>query len=309
MVEEGRVPHRSTILGKAHMCGHDGHTTMLLGAAELLASARDEFAGTVHFIFQPAEEGKGGAIEMIKDGLFEEHPCDEVYAIHNWPSLREGVVDVQPGARMASADNFEVEVRAQGGHAGMPHTTPDPIVAAAAMIQALQTISSRWVNPVDPVVVSVTKVHGGSANNVIPSVVTFGGTMRCFSTELRRALPERVKHVVASVASTFGVSATVEVEDPGFSPTINDPAAAAVAKRAALRTVGELNVSTTAKASMGAEDFSDMLLERPGCYVWLGAGLDSPGLHDPTFDFNDGLLVVGAELYANMALESLSAAR
>jgi amidohydrolase len=306
MTDEGNVPWKSINAGRAHTCGHDGHTTMLLGAAEVLTSIKSKFSGTIHFIFQPAEEGKGGALRMMEDGLFTEFPCDRIFAMHNWPSLATGVVDVQSGPRMASADNFELHIRAKGGHAAMPHHTPDPIVAASHMVLALQTLASRWTDPVDPIVVSICQFHGGSANNVIPSGVRLGGTVRCFSKELREALPGKMKEIISSVAATFGVSASLEFDLDGFAPTVNSPEATEIARRAAMKTVGVHNVSHKCKPSMGAEDFGKMLESRPGCYVWFGAGINHAGLHEATFDFNDDLLIPGVELFANMALESLS---
>lgn len=309
MHEEGNPGHKSTVPGKFHGCGHDGHTTMLLGASKYLQEHRHEFSGDVHVIFQPAEEGDGGAKVMMEDGLFERFPCEQVFAMHNWPGLKQGVVDVQPGPRMASNDNFDITLEGNGGHAAFPHLCSDPIVAASAVIMAIQSLVSRNNNPVDPLVISVTQfqIEGSKAYNVIPAKVKVMGTMRCFSPQIRKDLPKKFNNLVQQVALGYDCRANIKWHDLGFPPTVNDVHASQVARLAALQTVGSDGmVSDTCPASMGAEDFSYMLEQKPGAYVFLGAGESSPALHHPTFDFNDALLPVGAELFVNMALQSLA---
>lgn len=263
---------------------------------------------------------------MIDDGLFERFPCDEVYvyisrrfklirlistianryAMHNWPGMKTGIIDVQPGPRMASCDNFDIVLEGKGGHAAMPHLCHDPVVAAAHVITALQTIISRYANPVDPLVISVTRLQSGSeAYNVIPRTVTLGGTMRSFSPELREKVPKQVDELVRRVASGFDVSAKVIWMDHGFPPTINHEEQSMKALKAAKKTVGAAKTTENCKASMGAEDFAHMLEKKKGAYVFVGAGEKTAPLHHPQFDFNDDLLPIGAELFVNLAMESL----
>lgn len=227
--------------------------------------------------------------------------------MHNWPGLKQGVIDVQVGPRMASNDNFDITLEGNGGHAAFPHLCSDPIVAASAVIMAIQTLVSRNNNPAEPLVISVTQfsIEGSKAYNVIPAKVKLSGTMRCFSRQIRKDLPKKFNNLAQQIALGYDCRASVKWHDLGFPPTVNDAAAAHTAKLAALRTVGDALVTETCQASMGAEDFSYMLEQKPGAYVFLGAGESSPTLHHPTFDFNDSLLPIGAELFVNMALESL----
>jgi amidohydrolase len=226
--------------------------------------------------------------------------------MHNWPGMRTGIIDVQPGPRMASSDNFDIILEGKGGHAAMPHLCNDAIVASAQVINALQTMVSRYSNPVDPLVISVTRMHAGSeAYNVIPRTVTLGGTMRTFSPELRANAPKRMDDLVRRVAFGFEVNAKVVWMDHGFPPTINNEEQARKALSAAIKTVGLERVTQNCKASMGAEDFSHMLEKKKGAYVFVGAGEKTAPLHHPQFDFNDELLNVGSELFVNMAMESL----
>jgi amidohydrolase len=228
------------------------------------------------------------------------------YAMHNWPGLRTGIIDVQPGPRMASCDNFDIHLEGTGGHAAMPHLCHDPIVASAQVITALQTLVSRHANPVDPLVVSVTRMHGGSeAYNVIPRTVSLGGTMRTFSRELRAEIPKKMDDLVKRIASGFDCQGRVVWLDHGFPPTINHEEQSRTAHRAAIKTAGRELVTQNCKASMGAEDFSHMLEKKRGAYVFVGAGEKTAPLHNPLFDFNDDILSTGAELFVNMAMESL----
>ncbi|WP_448190160.1 M20 aminoacylase family protein [Azospirillum sp. sgz301742] len=300
MPEANGFAHASTAPGKMHACGHDGHTTMLLGAARYLAETRN-FDGTVHFIFQPAEEGKAGARAMIEDGLFRQFPMDRVFGMHNWPDLPPGTIAVHPGAVMAAADQFTITVEGQGAHAAMPHLGVDPVLIGAHIITAAQSLVSRGTDPQDSAVVSVTWVQAGTAFNVIPNEALLHGTIRSFRPETRARLHEQFARLVSSVATGFGATAKLTIR-PGYPPTINSEAEAKLAAEVASRVVGAVNVSWDPAPSMGAEDFGFMLHERPGCYVWLGQGGSPSGctLHNPHYDFNDEMLPVGASYWATL---------
>jgi len=305
MEEENTFGHRSQNPGRFHGCGHDGHTTMLLGAARYLAETRN-FDGTVHFIFQPGEEGAGGARVMLEDGLLDRFDCDEVYALHNWPDLPVGEAAVAPGPMMAASDEFQVEIRGKGGHAAMPHQCSDPVVVAAQIITALQTLISRSLDPLDSAVVSVTRLEGGTASNVIPRVARLGGTMRTLRPETREAVARGIERIATNVAAAFGVEAATTIRR-GYPPTVNTPENAVHAKRAAERVLGEGNVHESIDPCMGAEDFSYILQERPGAYVWVGQA-GAPGgcaVHNPRYDFNDDILPVGASLLATLVEQRL----
>ena len=297
MQEAGNPAHRSSVDGVFHGCGHDGHTTMLLGAARSLAFTR-QFTGTVHFIFQPAEEGLAGARAMIEDGLFERFPCDEVYGMHNWPQLELGTASIRPGPVMAASDKIDIEVTGRGAHAAMPHRGVDPVAVSAHIITALQTIVSRGTDPQDAAVVSITAVHTGSTYNVIPGSAKLMGTCRSFRPETRERLEAEVERVATRVAEALGASATVKFTR-GYPPTVNHPAATARFARAASSFLGAESVIADAAPSMGGEDFAFMLEEVPGSYLWLGQG-GSFDLHHPQYDFNDALLPVGASLWAEL---------
>jgi amidohydrolase len=307
MQETGNVAYRSRHDGRMHACGHDGHTTMLLGAARYLAETRN-FDGTAYLIFQPAEEGGGGGEVMIREGLFERFPADSVYALHNWPGLPAGQIAVRPGPVMAATDELQITVRGRGGHAAMPHLTTDPVVAAAQIISALQTIASRSVSPVDAVVVSVCSMQTSQlgAFNVIPDAVQLAGTVRSFRAETRSLAERRVREIATKVADALGARAEVDYRR-GYPATVNSEREAQFAARVGERVFGRGNVLTDAEPTMGGEDFSYMLLERPGAYVWLGQG-GGPGgcfLHNPGYDFNDEVIPLGAGYLAALVEESL----
>ncbi len=305
MEERTGLPYRSTHPGAFHGCGHDGHTTMLLAAARHLSETRD-FAGAVRFIFQPAEEGSAGAKAMVEAGLFERFPCDAVYGLHNWPGLPRGHVAVRPGPMMASADQFDVLLTASGGHAAMPHQCTDPVVAAAHIVTALQTLVSRRADPADAAVVSVTRVEAGSAYNVIPETALLRGTVRSLRPETRDALEAGVRQIAVGVGAALGVSATVDYRR-GYPSTVNDEGPAAVIARVASDVVGAERVHTDRPPSMGAEDFAFLLQACPGAYFWLGAeGREGCGLHHPGFDFDDALLPIGATLWVRLVETELS---
>ncbi len=304
MDEHTGLPYRSTHKGAFHGCGHDGHTTMLLGAARHLA-AEPDFAGRVHFVFQPAEEAIGGGRVMVEEGLFERFPCDAVYALHNWPGLPRGHVAVRPGPIMASADQFDVIIEARGGHAAMPHRCTDPVVAAAHIVTALQTLVSRATDPAEAAVVSVTKVEAGSAYNVIPGSARLAGTVRSLTPARRDALEAGLRRVVAGVAAALGVEARVDFQR-GYPPTINHAEPVETVARVAEAVVGADRVHRDLPPSMGGEDFAYMLQACPGAYFWLGGeGPTGCGLHHPGYDFDDALLPLGATLWVQLVRAAL----
>ncbi len=302
--EQNLFPHRSRIDGRMHACGHDGHTAMLLGAAEHLA-AHPDFDGTVAFIFQPAEETDGGARIMIEEGLFEQFPVDAVFGMHNWPGLPAGQFAVHSGPVMACADQFDILLKGHGAHAAMPHQGRDPLVAGAALVQALQSVVSRTLDPLDSAVLSITQFFaGGEAYNVIPSDARIGGTVR-----VEDAIEAAMERLCAGIAAAHGVQATLDYRR-GYPPTVNAAAEAEACRRVLVELVGEDNVRTDMRPSMGAEDFAFMLREKPGCYVWIGNGLAEGGcmLHNPRYDFNDDILTLGAAYWVKLVETLLQAA-
>jgi amidohydrolase len=304
MDETTNLPWRSTLPGKFHGCGHDGHTTMLLGAARYLAETRD-FAGTAVFVFQPAEEGLGGARAMLKDGLFERFPCDEIYGLHNSPYLEPGQVSVWPGEAMAGADFFDIRIRGSGSHGAMPHVGRDPIMAATALTSALQTIVSRNANPLEAAVLSITQIHGGSAYNVIPEEVTLAGTIRTFSGDLASLVHKRMREIAQGVALSFGMEIEIDIRSI-FDVLVNTRTETEAFAEAARDIVGEDRVLTDPRPMMGSEDFADMLRAVPGSYAFVGHSGTVP-LHNPAFVLGEEILPVGASLLARIVERRLAA--
>lgn len=297
MEEATNLPWRSTRPGLFHGCGHDGHTTMLLGAARHLAETRD-FAGTAVLIFQPAEEGLGGARAMIADGLFDRFPCDEIYALHNAPELPLGAVGVTPGAGMAGASFFDIVVRGRGGHGALPHLARDPVLVATAFAQAAQSVVSRDVDPLHPAVLSITRIESGAAYNVIPDEARLAGTLRYFHDAARERLRERIEALAKGLAQAYGVTIEVDIRDI-FTVLQNDAGAVDAAAGVAREVVGEAGVNAEHPPSLASEDFADMLKVVPGAYLWVGHGGDVP-LHNPSFVLDDAILPIGASLLARL---------
>lgn len=300
LTELNTFAHASCHHGKMHGCGHDGHTTMLLGAATILAQNPD-FAGTVYFIFQPAEESNAGAKRMIEAGLFERFPIAEVYGMHNWPGIPAGHFAVHPGAVMASTDGFDIEIHGKGGHAAMPDSLTDPVLVAGHIITATQSIVARNLKPTSGGVISITRMVGGSAYNVIPETVTLHGTIRSLDAQDRELLKQRLQQLVEHTAQAFDASASVQFLE-GYPATINHQANAEVCYQVTTKLVGEACVQWNPPPSMGAEDFAYMLQQRPGAYIWIGNGTleESRSLHNPHYDFNDTILPLGASYWVRL---------
>jgi hippurate hydrolase len=305
MREATALPHASTVPGRMHACGHDGHTAILLGAARALA-AEPNFAGTVHFIFQPAEEGLGGARAMLADRLFERFPCDEVYALHN--SERPlGQVVIHDGAVAAAADRFEIVVHGRGGHAATPHLAIDPIPIAARLLLDIEALPGRLTDVSSPAVVTVGAFHAGEAFNTIPDHARLVGTVRCFSPATRQVLEDAIRRLSAQHAQMHGARCDIAYESP-FAPTVNTPAEARALAEVAEEIVGGGNVVRNPAPEMGSEDFSFLLEQRPGCYALLGQGdADHQAVaHDVRYDFNDALLPIGASLWVRLVERRLA---
>lgn len=304
--ELGSAAHKSTHKGCMHACGHDGHTTILLATARHLSETR-QFSGTVHFVFQPAEENLAGAQKMIDDGLFERFPMDAIYGLHNWPGVPAGHVVINPGPMMASLDTFEITLTGKGSHAAMPEKGADPIVAAAELVLGLQTITSRRLSPLDSAVVSVTQFNAGDAINVIPETALLRGTVRCLQTPVRAKVQQLIEEFVAQLPSAFGVKGALDYT-VGYPVTENDPEAAAVIRRAAIAAVGEDKVQWGCNPSMASEDFAFMLQARPGAYVWLGVDGETPSaaLHNPYYDFNDAAIEPGVAVWTALVEQVLA---
>ncbi len=301
--EQGVHPYTSRIPGRMHGCGHEGHTVSLLGAAELMARNRD-FNGTVRLVFQPAEEPGKGALAMMEDGLFERFPMDEMYALHNWPLEPAGTFHTRVGGIMASEDNFEIIIKGKGGHASAPHGAIDPLVVAAQIILALQTIVSRSENPVDPSVVSCTELHTDGVHNTIPSTVTILGDTRSTSLEAQQIIQRRMEEICRSICQAYGAECEFKYTHE-FIPLVNDKACVEVAAEAAAKVAGRENVSTDTKPVMASEDFAQFLAKVPGCYLFIGGMRENQEevytSHNPHFDYNDDTLEAGAWFFYEVA--------
>ena len=307
MQEFNTFSHASVHPGKMHACGHDGHTAMLLAAAQHLAKNRD-FDGTVYLIFQPAEEGGGGAREMIKDGLFQQFPMDAVFGMHNWPGSAVGTFAVSAGPVMASSNEFKITIHGKGGHAAMPHNALDPVPVACQLVQAFQTIISRNKKPIDAGVVSVTMIHAGEATNVIPDHCELQGTVRTFSIEVLDMIEQRMRHMAEHLCAASDMTCEFKFSR-NYPPTINSAKEAEFARQVMSSIVGADNVNAQ-EPTMGAEDFSFMLMEKPGCYCFIangdgthremGHGGGPCMLHNPSYDFNDELIPLGATYWVRL---------
>ncbi|MGE0801444.1 MAG: M20 aminoacylase family protein [Lautropia sp.] len=306
--EKNEFPHRSRHAGKMHACGHDGHTAMLLAAARYL-SLYPNFDGTIHLIFQPGEEGGAGARKMIEDGLFNRCPCDAVFGAHNWPGLAVGQFGATAGPMMGSSNEFEIQLTGKGAHAALPHNGLDPVLTATHLVQALQSIITRNKKPIDAAVLSVTEIHAGDATNIIPDSAVIRGTVRTFSIEVLDLIESRMRQLVEQLPPAFGVSGTLDFIR-NYPPTINDAEQTEFAVGVLRDIVGDENVVYPIEPTMGAEDFAFMLLEKPGCYFFIGNGdgghreaghgLGPCMLHNPSYDFNDELIPIGATAWTRL---------
>lgn len=316
MTENNSFAHASRHHGKMHACGHDGHTAMLLAAAKHLSKHR-HFDGTVYLVFQPAEEGGGGAREMMRDGLFEKFPMEAIFGAHNWPGMRVGQFAIKGGPCFASSNEFKITIHGKGGHAAMPHNSIDPVPVACQMVQAFQTIISRNVRPIDAGVISVTMIHTGEATNVVPDRCVMEGTVRTFTLEVLDMIERRMKEVASHTAAAFGARCDFEFVR-NYPPTINHPAETEFARRVMAEVVGAENVLEF-EPTMGAEDFSYFLQGKPGAYFLIGNGDGSHRegghgmgpcmLHNASYDFNDELIPLGATVWVRMAEQWLASKR
>ncbi len=297
MDEETGADHASAVPGRMHACGHDGHTTMLLGAARYLAETR-KFRGRVALIFQPAEEGGGGGDVMVREGIMERFDIAEAYALHNAPGVPVGEFKTTPGPIMAGVDTFEIHITGQGGHGALPHLTRDPIVAAVAMVDAIQTIVSRNHYAQDDLVVSVTQIHSGTADNIVPDAAYICGTVRTFDSAVQSMVRSRLESIVEGTAAAYELEAALEYQ-LGYPATVNHAAQTEFAVEVAREIAGDDRVEANAGREMGAEDFSYMLQARPGAYLFLGQG-DTASVHHPAYDFNDDIAPIGASFFARL---------
>lgn len=306
--EQNNFPHRSKHPGRMHACGHDGHTTILLAAACHLSQTRN-FDGTVHLIFQPAEEGGAGARKMIQEGLFERFPCDAVFGVHNWPGMPLGKAGLTPGPLMGSSNEFEITLHGKGAHAALPQNGADPVLTACQLVQAYQSIISRNRNPVEAAVLSVTEIHAGNATNIIPDTAIIRGTVRTFTLDMLDLIEKRMKTITEQICAAFEIKADFKFNRK-YPPTINDPEQTAFVAKVLGEVIGTENLIHPVEPTLGAEDFSFMLMQRPGCYFFLGNGYGEHRasghgtgpcmLHNPSYDFNDELIPLGATIWIRL---------